>query len=94
MRHLWPVRDQVEFETRERLRIASLSDSQRLHILCGLLEIGRRRKAASEGVAISPIDTEQLSDDQLLALWGILPGKYETLFEAYRKVRAMKRDAR
>lgn len=86
LRHLWPVRDQVEFETRERLRIASLSDSQRLRIFTDIFQGGRRRKAAIEGLDILPIDIEELSNDQVLALWGRQPGEQKVLLDAIRKV--------
>jgi hypothetical protein len=86
MRHLWPVRDQVEFATRERLRIASLSDNQRLRILTDIFERCRRRKSAIEGIDIAPIDIDQLSDDQVLALWGRQPGEETILLAVIRKV--------
>ena len=85
MRHLWPVRDQLEVATREHLRIALLSDSERLRALTDIFERGKRRKAAIEGLDIAPIDIDQLSDDQVLALWGRQPGEQKVLLETIRK---------
>ena len=38
MRHLWPLRDQLEFATREHLHIASLPDSERLRAVTDIFE--------------------------------------------------------
>ena len=86
MRHLWPLRDQLEFATREHLHIASLPDSERLRAVTDIFERVKRRKAAIEGLDIAPIDIDQLSDDQVLALWGRQPGEQKVLLEAIRKV--------
>jgi hypothetical protein len=86
MRHLWPVRDQLEFKTREHLRIALLSDSERLRALTDLFERVKRRTAAIEGLDMGPLDIDQLSDDQVLALWGRQPGEETILLDVIRKV--------
>jgi len=62
--HLWPLCDQHEFEEREHLRIALLSDSEPLRALTDLFERVKRRTAAIEGLDMGPLDFDQLSDDQ------------------------------